>query len=238
MSIAVPGAPEFDQVEPEPSSMIESMRAHGYTLPAAIADLIDNSIAAGAGSVWLRFEWDGDGSWISIADDGRGMTEIALRDAMRLGSRSPLDERESTDLGRFGLGLKTASLSQCRRLTVASWTADSDLSVRRWDLDHLARPEVTGWQLLKNAAPGSEKHLGHPSRPAYGTVVLWEALDRLVGQARVDDEGMQAHFLRSVETVETHLAMVFHRYLSARRLSIFVNEHPITAWDPFLDGHP
>src|SRR5262245_21235687 len=109
---------EFDDVAPDPSSMIESMRAAGYTLPTAVADLIDNSIAANSRSVWLRFQWEGEASWISITDDGHGMSEKELVCAMRLGSRSPLEARDAHDLGRFGLGLKTASFSQARRLTV------------------------------------------------------------------------------------------------------------------------
>ena len=110
----------FDDVAPDASAMIESMRAYGYTLSPAIADLIDNRISAGCTTVWLQFHWAGADSWIRLSDDGRGMTETELRDAMRLGSQSPLEERCSADLGRFGLGLKTASLSQCRRLSVVS----------------------------------------------------------------------------------------------------------------------
>ena len=109
---------DYDEVAPDASAMIESMRAYGYTLPTAIADLIDNSIAADSRNVWLRFEWEGEDSWISITDDGRGMSEEELVNAMRLGSRSPLEQRDAKDLGRFGLGLKTAAFSQARRRTL------------------------------------------------------------------------------------------------------------------------
>ena len=204
---------DFDDVAPEPSSMIESMRAHGYTLPAAIADLIDNSIAARAQNVWLVFEWKGQRSWIRIADDGEGMDQDVLRAAMRLGSRHPLDERDPEDLGRFGLGLKTASLSQCRRLTVASTTDRTH--VRRWDLDHLGRPHVKGWQLLKSPAPGSEHLLETDDVTDHGTVILWEVMDRLVSLAGSDSAAARSHFFRLVEQVELHLSMVFHRYLAA-----------------------
>ena len=106
--------------------MIESLRAFGYTLETALADLIDNSIAAGAKNVWLDTEWDGHQSRITLLDDGRGMTEEQLLEAMRPGSQSPLEDRAAQDLGRFGLGLKTASLSQCRCLTVASKKAKGE----------------------------------------------------------------------------------------------------------------
>ncbi|MCH8852639.1 MAG: ATP-binding protein [Planctomycetes bacterium] len=100
--------------------MTEALRAFGYDLPTAIADLIDNSVFAGAGAIDIRFQWDGERSWIRITDNGAGMTEPEMVNAMRLGSRNPREDRDPKDLGRFGLGLKTASFSQCRRLTVRS----------------------------------------------------------------------------------------------------------------------
>src|SRR4051812_22411619 len=112
--------------------MIESMRAVGYTTQAAVADLIDNSISAKARNVWVTFHWDGPDSFVSIADDGIGMDDDVLTEAMRLGSRSPLDQREPGDLGRFGLGLKTASFSQCRRLTVWTRAQPGEIHVRSW----------------------------------------------------------------------------------------------------------
>lgn len=142
--------PDFDVVAPDASSMIESLRAFGYDLPTAVADLIDNSISAGAKNVWLTFRWAGPGSFISVTDDGSGMSAETLVNAMRAGSRSPLDPRLPSDLGRFGLGLKTASFSQCRRLTVASREKKGTASIRRWDLDHVQ--QVRDWQLLRSPA--------------------------------------------------------------------------------------
>ncbi len=232
--------PRYDEIPPDASSMIESMRSYGYTLPAALADLIDNSIAAAASTVKLRFHWSGADSWVSILDDGSGMSEDALRDAMRLGSRSPLEERDPDDLGRFGLGLKTASLSQCRRLTVASKPAGGNRSVRRWDLDYLQQRDVQGWRLLTEPFPGSEPLLDGLDDFEHGTLVLWEVPDRLVGGTRVDDRRAQQDFLRLMEDVEEHLAMVFHRYLSRvrSRLRISINGEALDAWDPFLERHP
>jgi hypothetical protein len=231
----------FDDVAPDASAMIESMRAYGYTLSTAVADLVDNSIAAGCTTVWLQFEWAGADSWVTITDDGHGMTESELRDAMRLGSRNPLQERSPSDLGRFGLGLKTASLSQCRRLTVASRRAPGAEWVRRWDLDHLAREEIRGWQLLRSPAPASGARATIRSELTHGTLVLWELLDRVVSaDTSPDDERLHRHFLEMIEKVEAHLAMVFHRYLSregSRRLRLYVNGHSVMAWDPFLESH-
>lgn len=230
----------WDEVAPDASAMLESMRATGYTLSTAVADLIDNCIAADAKNVWLRFQWAGSDTWATIRDDGHGMSESELVEAMCLGSKNPLDAREPRDLGRFGLGLKTASLSQCRRLTVASRRSDQPLCIRRWDLDYLRRQDVIGWRLLRKAHDGSVGHARLPEAQSHGTIVLWESLDRVVGNADKDDQRRQNHFLRSVEQVEQHLAMVFHRYLagSRRRLRIFLNDRAISAWDPFLEGHP
>ena len=111
---------EKAQAEPDASSMIETFRAIGYSIQSAIADIIDNSISAGAKNIRVDFQWKGADTWISIRDDGSGMTDKELIQAMRPGSRNPNEERDSKDLGRFGLGLKTASFSQCRKLSVIS----------------------------------------------------------------------------------------------------------------------
>lgn len=231
---------EYDEVAPHASSMIESMRAYGYTLATAAADLVDNSIAAGCTTVWVDSWWSGANSWIAITDDGRGMSEAELRDAMRLGSRSPLSDRDAGDLGRFGLGLKTASLSQCRRLTVISRQSPAIRHVRRWDLDHLSARGVTGWQLLRTIHPDSKASTERLDALKTGTTVLWEVLDRVVQSASKDDERMRGHFLRCVAEVEQHLAMVFHRYLAGprKRLTIYMDGHEVAAWDPFLETHP
>ena len=116
----------YEIASPRPAALIESLRAVGYNLPTAVADIIDNSLTAGSRKVDIQFCWAGTGSRISIIDDGCGMSEGALLEAMRPGSRSPVEERSSEDLGRFGLGLKTASFSQCRSLTVISKATDRD----------------------------------------------------------------------------------------------------------------
>ena len=116
-----PEVPEEDEeVNPSASALIEALRSFGYSVSTSIADLIDNSISAGASVIDVDLRWTGPDTIATIRDDGRGMSEEELRDAMKAGSRSPLEERSPEDLGRFGLGLKTASFSQARSLTVAS----------------------------------------------------------------------------------------------------------------------
>lgn len=231
--------PEFDLVAPDASAMIESLRAFGYNLPTAIADLIDNSISAGAQNIWLTFRWLGPDSYISLADDGTGMSSEALVNAMRAGSKSPLDARDRSDLGRFGLGLKTASFSQCRRLTVASREEKKPVAVRRWDLDHVKN--VRDWQLLRSAADGSGERLAEAEKLEHGTVVLWEQMDRLVDGTSKDNQTDSKRFLDQIDEVERHLAMVFHRFLKGKNaIKIFINgktaAQQVEAWDPFLEN--
>lgn len=229
---------DYDLVEPDASAMLESLRAFGYSTPAAIADLIDNSITAGARNVWVQFHWDGRDSHVAVLDDGGGMPEEALVGAMRAGSRSPLDERPPGDLGRFGLGLKTASFSQCRQLTVASRARGHDPATRRWDLDYVR--EHRQWRLLKSAAPGSDDRLAPLSGMEQGTLVLWEKMDRVVPNDDVSSEADHARFRELIAAVYEHLAMVFHRFLG-KAFRVYVNgrqpRHQVKPWNPFLPSH-
>lgn len=201
----------------------------------AIADLIDNSIFAKARNVWVEYGWDDGNPWVSIRDDGTGMTEDQLREAMRVGSRSPLDERDAEDLGRFGLGLKTASFSQCQLVTVRSKTADGSVATRCWDLDHVIQSGK--WQLGKGAPEDSECLLIKIADMESGTIVLWQGLDRLVDQFDPSAENAVNLFLRKFsEGVTRYLEMVFHRFLEATkdRLRIWVGRAECKPWDPFL----
>jgi hypothetical protein len=154
---------------PDPAALIQSMRAFGYTLPTALADLIDNSISAGASQIDAELRWDGPSSTVSITDDGCGMDEGALTQAMRLGSRSPEEERAPTDLGRFGLGLKSAAWSQARSLTVLTRTGGGPVLVARWDLDHLTRTGT--WSLLGTTTQAGEASRRRLQDTQSGTVV-------------------------------------------------------------------
>lgn len=220
---------------PRAAALVESLRGLGYSASTAIADIVDNSIAAGADTVEIRFHWAGAASWISILDNGGGMSAAGLDSAMRLGDRNPLDERKPGDLGRFGLGLKTASFSQARSLTVASRSAGAAISCLRWDLDALAASTDDGWYLLEGPREGSEDLLAPlDSRPS-GTLVLLEKLDRLVTPGFESDD-----FLEVIERLDQHLAMTFHRYLGGTRprLGLVLNGRPVSPWDPFMTDHP
>ena len=169
---------DYDNCPPNADATIESIRSLGYDLGIAVSDIIDNSISAGADTIWIYYEWKKADSYISIIDNGKGMQETELIEAMRLGTISPTEKRDEKDLGRFGLGLKTASFSQCRILTVKT-KPKSDSYVRKWDLNHVNK--VNDWQLLKSTDDSSDKIMKQKLNSlSTGTVVLWQGLDRLI----------------------------------------------------------
>jgi hypothetical protein len=227
----------FDLAPPQAASLAESMRAFGYELPTALADLVDNSISAHARQVWIDFFWDGAASVIVVTDDGSGMTANELVAAMRPGSQNPRERRHPHDLGRFGLGLKTASFSQCRRVTVRSKTKEGGSATRCWDLDHIA--EVNEWQLLRSANPAAEKFLNRLAELEHGTAVLWQKMDRIAAGLNTNSEKDQQQFLQRAEAARRHLGMVFHQLMTGPgAVTLLLNGRPIVPWDPFLADEP
>lgn len=221
---------KYRNVPPRSWAMVEALRGLGYSTATALADVIDNSIAAKAKKVDITFHWNGINSYIYLLDDGLGMTDNELELAMSLGQKNPLDERSLDDLGRFGMGLKTASFSQCRRLTVAS-QKNGILSCLRWDLDVLAANKNGEWTLLEGPAQGSEGLVSNLPPTTSGTIVVWENIDRIVSSAFLEQD-----FLDMIDKVEKHLGMVFHRFIEgpSPNLLININGRAVEAWDPFL----
>ena len=222
-------------VPPRASVLVESLRDLGYSLQAAVADVIDNSLSAGARRIELLAETHAEAPVIGIVDDGAGMTEAELMEAMRPGSRSPLEERAATDLGRFGLGLKTASFSQCRRMTVVT-RRNGTTSCAVWDLDTVAARDrwIVGLPDSPSEVPWHERLTGD------GTLVVWEKLDRLVGS---DGPGDRQDLVRQLDETARHVEFVFHRFLSGReggegRIEMRLNGRDLRAFDPFHSLHP
>ena len=171
------------EVVPEASSMIESFRSVGYNLETAVADIIDNSISANAKNIYVNSVWLGSDSYITILDDGFGLNREQLIEAMRPGSKNPLESRSDKDLGRFGLGLKTASFSQCRRLTVLSKSEGYNPVYLTWDLDFVG---LSGkWHLL-NYCP--EEFINALNNMKTGTLIIWTNLDRIVPQNTIESD--------------------------------------------------
>lgn len=216
---------------PDAATLMWSTRAIGYTTPSAIADLIDNSISANASIIQIEFVASED-SYVAILDNGNGMSPKELQLAMKYGSGNPLAARTESDLGRFGLGLKTASLSQCRKLTVIS-KKEGRLSAYCWDLDHVFA--VQAWELLELSGdeiqllPQVEKL----SQMKEGTIVVWNKLDKMCA----GDEDKEKGFLIRIREVETHLSLTFHRFLQGEtgtnKLSIYSNGILLQPTDPF-----
>lgn len=227
-------ASRWADATPHAAALIEGLRDIGYSLETAISDIIDNSVTAGAHRVQILTETFSDNPYIAIVDDGEGMKEDELVAAMRPGSKNPLTTRDDPDLGRFGLGLKSASFSQCRRLTVVS-RKKGETSVAVWDLDEVA--ERNEWSVqLPGAVSGipAVDHLG-----ATGTLVLWQKLDRLIG-AYSDNSAKRAEVINQrISETERHLRLVFHRFMEeSRPLSIILNNRALQSLDPFVRSSP
>lgn len=219
---------------PDPECLIQSLRSIGYTLETALADLIDNSIAAGASEISIRFNWNRGKPWVALADNGTGMNREMLIKAMRFGSRSPKETRTANDLGRFGLGLKTASISQCRKLSVISWQ-EENISAFEWDLNLFNE----GWKLHHASIDELNKNgfiesyrINHERS---GTIVYWQNIDSLGGENGLADT--EDGFSEAMVLASDHLSLIFHRFIAPgpgkKGIRILFNEMPLEAHDPF-----
>lgn len=220
------------ELMPPDSDLLESMRAVGYSVDTAIADLIDNSLAAGAKTVQIGFESEGQ-PFLSIFDDGNGMDEESLRTAMRLAGKPPSVYRDKTDLGRFGLGLKTATFSQAKRLTVASKTLGGSIVAAVWDLDEVRESRTWKLEWLTLDEIGRLPDVEKLRETESGTLVIWQKLDNLLADFD-DDPGALA---RLIGRAAEHLSLVFHRFIDgspSERVAIWVNDKRLQSIDPFF----
>ena len=221
------------EVIPSARRLMTSLRNLGYDFVHSVADLVDNSIAARATRIDIRISFEGQNSWFRIADNGSGMTAGEITEAMRLGSERDYDDDE---LGKHGLGLKTASLAQCRRLTVSSKRRRRPLQIRCLDLDHVQR--TNRWEVFSGDTGTRSELLRNPLDSPTGTVVVWESLDRLQKYKNPWGKPAKNNFLKMIEGLDLHLGMVFHRFLTGeasrkRPLAITVNDSPTEPWDPY-----
>jgi len=224
--------PETLEVIPDPISLIESMRSVGYSIEAAIADIVDNSLSAQANNIEIKYDASNE-PFVAILDNGWGMAPDKLTNAMRHGSHNPSDDRDPSDLGRFGLGLKTASLSQCRKLTVVS-KKDGVVSARRWDLDVVK--DSGRWLVVipENQELQDMPMFSRLQDLESGTLVHWKDLDKLTAGAF----DRQAEMTTKLSSLYDHLALVFHRFTQKEdkfgAVRMTVNGLEIPPRDPFL----
>lgn len=219
------------EVLPSARRLIHSLRDLGYDFPQAVADLVDNSISANATRVDVDVVFAGPDSWVRIVDDGDGMSGDDLTEAMRYGTSQVYDDEA---LGRFGLGLKTASLSQCRKLTVGTRRGQR-VEARQLDLDHVI--DSNRWEILRLTRKCLDQRVSSVLKDA-GTVVLWESLDRLLGYKIAWGRHAEKAVLDLAAALMTHLGMIFHRFLCGAvpgrsPLRMYVNGERVDAWDPF-----
>lgn len=223
---------------PSAKRLIRSLRDVGYEFVDAVADIVDNSIEAEATLIDIRMKFDGEDSYLTIADNGAGMTSKEIQEALRFGSTRQYDKVD--DLGRYGLGLKTASLSQCERLTVSARRGEERVRINSycWDLDHI---EYTNrWEILKVDSYELREEVLQHLQLTTGTVVTWERLGRLLGYKYPSGEYARKQADQMMEDLSAHLGMIFHRFLSGeisgKRIAIYINEKKVSPWDPYSRG--
>ncbi|WP_213021236.1 ATP-binding protein [Siminovitchia terrae] len=218
-----------DIIRPNIKNFIKSLRDMGYTFEIALADIIDNSLSANADEISIYTSEDPK-FIVTVLDNGYGMNQEQLIESMRLGSKDPDIERSKEDLGRFGLGLKTASFSQCKKLTVIT-KQKSKIYARQWDLDYLINEDewylLTPHQAELEALPQYEllKKLNS------GTLVVWESIDTLESSS----------FTNTIYKLRDHLSLVFHRFIEGdankAKIKITVNNIPLDPFNPFNENH-
>lgn len=231
---AVVTAKRFD-ITPSARRLTASLRDVGYDFPAALADLVDNCVTAGATRVDIEIVFEGSNSYILIADNGSGMTEAELTEALRFGTRRDYGHR---DLGRYGLGLKTASISQCRRVSVVTRRAPTRrrIAAKSLDIDHIENTDR--WEIIDPPSGSRSCRSSEWLNDSPGTVVVWEALDRVLPENRPDGGWAKRRLDALGSRSAQYLGMVFHRFIEGTAdrdepLVITVNGEKVTGWNPF-----
>ena len=224
---------EYKTVSPEPSSLIQSNRSMGYDFKAAVADIIDNSISANARYVNLYSEYDCAEPFVAIMDNGNGMNAIELENAMRYGSSNPLQSRKKNDLGRFGLGMKVASLSQCSKMTVIS-KKDGAINGCQWDISVVEKTNEWTIVVLNGDECSTYPLFEKLNKWKHGTVVIWQNLDRI----KKSTESLAETISNNLDIARKHIGLTYHRFITGedgiKKVKICINYKPVSAIDPFL----
>ena len=232
---------------PAAKRTINALKDIGYELNSAVADIVDNSISRGkAKNIFIEFKIDSKGKLLlSIVDDGKGMDSKRLEEAMRIGSNN--DEYGPGDLSKYGMGMKTASMSQAMKLTVFSKMSSSHRTAFSWDLHHVNKHDK--WEIFKltsneisEGLNKLNKIISHTSWEITNenswTLVLWEDLDKLQKSYDSYNSNVTAtrFFERTTDDLEIYLRLVFNRFISGenvKKTNIFLNEVKLNSLDPF-----
>jgi hypothetical protein len=220
------------RTQPSAAPVIQALRSIGYNAQTAIADIIDNSVDAKTDYIHIEFEYDMGNGYIRLEDNGIGMTDAELQQAMTIGSKDPREKRVKEELGRFGMGLKTASFSLGKRLCVIT-KKDGIISERCWDLDYVS--DKNEWLLYKSIPSEIRNRIGQLEGNS-GTIVFIDRLDRFCGFG-THKVMKQDSYYSKVKRIHKYLEMVFHVMLE-KGLIITINGNTSYPWNPFLGGNP
>lgn len=226
----------FIECLPDPARVAEGLRDTGYEFDTAVADIVDNCIAAGADFIDVQIGMDPKGNVVvGIVDNGRGMDRDGLINALRYGSKKRDDP---SSLGKFGLGLKTASTAFCRRVSLISRPDGGGETLKAsWDLDAVVDH---GWRIeIVQASKHETDLLDKTAKGSSGTLVLWEKIDRLLSEYKAQGGAPAKKALKKyVDGLNQHLAMVYQRFIDAaddreRTLELRLQGEKVLPWDPF-----
>ena len=220
---------------PSPKSHIKTLMRIGYTLNSAVADVIDNSITAGAKNIEVYAPPGMDDPIISILDDGCGMDLDELTENMRIGCKDPEEERQQGDLGRFGSDMKTASFSQARQLTVVTRKEGQPLVAARWDIDKVEKSDSWCLEIFHDDEVVEIEGLSENFLEVSGTQIIWRKLTCLEKGSHAQDHDLE--LARRLAELKAYIALHFHRFMSgSNKRSFRLNNTVIEPVDPFMTG--
>lgn len=230
-----------ENVLPDPEHLIKSIAEQGYSLESSLADLIDNSISANANRIEILIDTNTEPFILFLADDGDGMDEKALKANLRFPSSSPDEKRKQKDLGRFGLGLKTASFAQTRCFTVLSRKKGNRIyNARTWDVAYLKATKK--WKIIVNtqeqieAILNSYKTLSNNFINEFNdytpnTIIVWQGLYKF--EMYLDSTLRSQSVKKEItEITSEYLSLVFHRFLE-KSIHIRINNNILSSFNPF-----
>lgn len=233
MAKAAPASPEVtggNYVEAPPNAFktLTSLRMMGYDTVASVSDLVDNCIDAGATRVSVEVRQAGKGGKdsgdtgivIDVQDNGIGMDGDTLNQALRLGSET---SHENTDLGKYGMGLVTASLGMARSIYVLTRKDKAQAYEAVLDIDDVAKHN----KFLIALQPVADSRKVLSILKDHGTLVRVSKIDR------IDD----VNVARFAATLRTKFAQTYRTFLNAG-LKLAVNNRLVEPFDPLMRDHP
>lgn len=219
-------------MSPEPKSHIKTLMRIGYDFNSAIADIIDNSITAKAKKIYINCPPEADNPFLSIVDNGIGMGPEELIQNMRIGCKDPNQKREAGDLGRFGSGMKTASFSHARRLTVISRKKGKKIAAACWDIDEIEDKNAWCLRELNEKDIQDLDHIDKELIKGVGTQLIWEKIKKF---EETDHNNSKNAIETSMVDLNKYLALHFHKFLQgSNKINIYVQKLKVEPVDPFL----